>query len=43
MIYSFATDILSSVVVVVVVVVVHYLSDTEDIMWVKKANPSIGN
>ena len=42
MIYSFATDILSSV-VVVVVVVVHYLSDTEDIMWVKKANPSIGN
>ena len=40
MIYSFATDILSSV---VVVVVVHYLSDTEDIMWVKKANPSIGN
>ena len=37
MIYSFATDILSSVVVVVVVVVVHYLSDTEDIMWVKKS------
>ena len=35
MIYSFATDILSSV--VVVVVVVHYLSDTEDIMWVKKS------